>query len=400
MPGVESGRSLPTIGPLSRAAPLAREHLGPVLLGYGPARLARELPGLDLAEARRIVAAVHRGERLLGPLAHVRRISLELVRARTRHAELTLLREERSKEDPFVKLLLGTEDGRQLEAVRIPLERAGRFSACVSSQVGCALGCRFCATGTLGLSRNLAAWEIVAQVHALRASLRRDAAPGRIHGVVFQGMGEPLSNVDAVLQAIEVLSEPSALAIDARNITVSTAGLPLGIRRLAREVPKVRLALSLHAARAEVRAELLPIERAHPLPTIIDACVEHARTTGLAPLWAITMLRGRNDSAEDARALGALALDFKARAGKPPRISLIPYNHVPGLPFERSQSLESFRDVLYGCGVGSHVRYSGGADVAAACGQLVGRAVAPESGVSPDPLASLAQNAVGSSSFP
>lgn len=367
-----SGKSLPLAPPSCRPA-------RPVLLGLSPERLLALLPTLDLPEARRIVAAVHRGQSLAGPLEQVRRTSLEQLRAQTAQADLILLREEQSKLDPFVKLALGTWDARVLEAVRIPLERTGRYSACISSQVGCALGCRFCATGTLGLSRNLEAWEMVAQVHALRTSLRRHDLPGRIHGVVFQGMGEPLANLDAVLQAIEVLAEPSAMAIDARNITVSTSGLPTGIVRLAREVPKVRLALSLHAAEPSVRASLLPIERAHPLPSVIEASVEHARVTGLAPLWAITLLRGHNDSEDAARALARLALDFRARAGKPPRISLIPYNHVDDLPFERSPdaALQAFRTALFAAGVGCHVRYSGGSDVAAACGQLAGRAEQP-----------------------
>jgi 23S rRNA (adenine2503-C2)-methyltransferase len=347
----------------------------PVLLGLSPERLLECAPALDLGEARRVVAAVHRGESIAGPLNQVRRQSLELLRETTRHADLELVREERSQLDPFVKLALKTHDAHVLEAVRIPLERTGRYSACVSSQVGCALGCRFCATGTLGLSRNLEAWEMVAQVHALRASLRREANPGRIHGVVFQGMGEPLSNLDAVAQAIEVLCEPSALAIDARNITVSTVGLPSGILRLAKTLPRVRLALSLHAADPAVRAEILPIERSHDLASVLEASVEHARITGLSPLWAITLLRGKNDSEEDASALARVAHDFKARAGKPPRISLIPYNDVPGLPFDRSPDavLEAFRTALFARGVGCHVRYSGGSDVAAACGQLAGR---------------------------
>ena len=377
MDGGQTAASLPIVG--QRSGGQTRSSAGsqrPVILGMSSARLTQYLPQLELPEARRIVAAVHRGHTLEGPVEQVRRTSLELLREHTRHARLEFVREERSQLDPFVKLALRTVDGHLVEAVRIPLERPGRFSACVSSQVGCALGCHFCATGTLGLSRNLDAWEIVAQVHELRSSIARHGASGRIHGVVFQGMGEPLANFDAVLQAIEVLSEPSALAIDARNITVSTSGLPTGIVRLARELPKVRLALSLHAARSPVRAGLLPIERAHDLSTVIDASVEHARLTGLAPLWAITLLRHQNDSEEDAHALADLALAFKTRAGKGPRISLIPYNHVPELPFERTlpEVFEAFRAALRARGVGSHVRYSGGADVAAACGQLAAEA--------------------------
>ena len=187
---------------------------------------------------------------------------------------------QRSAIDPFVKLALGTHDGHVIEAVRIPLERAGRFSACVSSQAGCALACAFCATGRLGLARNLESWEIVEQVR-LRA---RHAAGGpgqRIHGVVFQGMGEPLSNADRVLEAIRRDVDPCALAIDMRAMTVCTSGLPTGIRRLAREVPRVRLGLSICSARPDVRRRLMPIDAAIPLEEVIDAVEEHARTTGI-----------------------------------------------------------------------------------------------------------------------
>ncbi len=173
----------------------------------------------------------------------------------------------------------------------------GRFSACVSSQAGCALACAFCATGRLGLSRNLEVWEIVEQVRLLRATL----GPGeRIHGVVFQGMGEPLANVDRVIAAIRVMNDPCALAIDSRAITVCTSGLPSGIRQLAREVPKVRLGLSIGSARPAVRRRLMPIDAAHSLEDVLAAAEEHARATGLAPMWAVTPLAGVNDTDDDA----------------------------------------------------------------------------------------------------
>src|ERR1019366_4632099 len=142
--------------------------------------------------------------------------------------------------DPFVKLALATADGHVVEAVRIPLERAGRFSACVSSQAGCALACVFCATGRLGLARNLETWEIVEQVRLVRGTLESPRTQ-RVHGVVFQGMGEPLANVERVIEAIRVLCDPSAMAIDARNMTVCTSGLPTAISRLASELLKVSL---------------------------------------------------------------------------------------------------------------------------------------------------------------
>jgi 23S rRNA (adenine2503-C2)-methyltransferase len=336
-----------------------------------PAALERAL-GIAPAEARKIVAAVHRGAALAG-LAGVRRTSLQAALEAGHVPTLSVRDVVRSALDPFVKLALATADGQVVEAVRIPLERAGRFSVCVSSQAGCALACAFCATGRLGLARNLAAWEIVEQVRLVRATL---GAGQRVHGVVFQGMGEPMANLDRVLDAIRVMCDPCALAIDARAITVCTAGLPAGIRRLAREAPKVRLGLSISSARPEVRRGLMPIARTHDLAEVIDAVEEHARLTGLAPMWAVTPLAGVNDSDEDARALAELVGAFAARTGVRPRVSVVPYNAIgaPGDdPFARGD-VAAFLSRLVAHGLRPHLRYSGGSDVQAACGQLAGGA--------------------------
>jgi 23S rRNA (adenine2503-C2)-methyltransferase len=277
-----------------------------------------------------------------------------------------------SRLDPFEKRLLATADGHRIECVTIPLERPGRVSVCISSQVGCALACAFCATGRLGLARNLEAWEMVEQVRVARAAL---PAAARVHGVVFQGMGEPLANLDRVLAAIEVMTAPYALAIDARAVTVSTVGLPAGIRRLAREAPRVRLAVSIGSVRADVRARLMPISAAHPLEEVLAAAAEHAAATGLAPMWALTLLAGVNDGDEDALALAALAREFRARAGVAPRLSVLTYNsiaHTGPDPFRPSDPgrIAAFRALLSAHGLPSHHRYSGGSDIAAACGQL------------------------------
>ena len=335
-----------------------------------PAALARA-SGLSPADARKVVSAIHRGAPIRETKG-VRRVLLDAVTALGQTPTLTVRSLRRSELDPFVKLALETHDGNVVEAVRIPLERTGRFSACVSSQAGCALACAFCATGRLGLTRNLQTWEIVEQVRLLRSTL----GPGeRVHGVVFQGMGEPLANVERVAQAIAVMSDPSALAIDARAMTVCTAGLPSGIRFLAHEAPKVRLGLSIASARGEVRRRLMPIEGSHPLDEVIDAVIEHARETGLAPMWAVTLLAGVNDTDEDARALAALARRFEASAGVRPRVSLVPYNRIAPdgeEPFSPGD-VAGFAAALAALGLRAHVRYSGGADVAAACGQLAGR---------------------------
>ncbi len=344
------------------------------LQGMSAEALARAFPALSAAEARRVVSAVTRGAAVLGgSLPQVRRAGQDQLRAGG-HVPTLALRAERGAADGFVKYLFEA-DGGAIEAVRIPLEKPGRATICVSSQVGCGLACAFCATGRLGLRRNLEAWEIVEQVRQIRA---RAPAGTHFRGVVFQGMGEPLANLDRVLAAIAALSDPSGLAIDARGMTLCTAGLPAGIRRLAREEPRVRLGISLGSARPDRRRSLMPIEGAHPLPEVLDAAAEHARRTGLAPMFALTLLRGHNEGLEDAAALAALVHEFTARAGVRPRLTLLAYNPIAaGVedPFERVPpgAEAAFRDRLAALGVFTHRRYSGGGEVSAACGQLAAR---------------------------
>jgi 23S rRNA (adenine2503-C2)-methyltransferase len=333
-----------------------------------PAELARDAR-IDIADARRIVSLVHRTSALPEKApATIRRRALDAARALGHVPAIEQVERRASAVDPFVKYAFRLADGAVIEAVRIPLERAGRFSACVSSQVGCALACAFCATGRMGLARNLEAWEIVEQVRALRADL---PPGGKIHGVLFQGMGEPLANAERVIRAVRVLGEPCAQAIDMRNITVCTAGLPAGIRMLYREVPAVRLGVSLGAVVPGRRRALMPIDDAHPLEEVLEAAAEHAQATGLSPMLAYTLLEGHNDADADALALADLCERFRARSGGcAPRLSLIPYNAIDGSPFARSPRLEAFREILRGRGLGAIVRYSGGGDVGAACGQL------------------------------
>ncbi|HEV8549954.1 MAG TPA: RNA methyltransferase [Polyangiaceae bacterium] len=353
--------------------------LSPVALqGVTPDELARQVPGVSVEDARRIVSTVHRDGDVSVPSSVVRRTAREAVVAGGHVPTLTVVSRAASELDPFIKLALETADGKRIETVRIPLEKAGRFSVCVSSQVGCALACAFCATGKLGLRRNLETWEIVEQVRIVRRTLST-ARGERVHGVVFQGMGEPLANLENVLGALRVLTDPSAVAIDARKITVCTAGLPNGIRRLAREAPRVRLGWSIGTALVGRRRALMPIDNAHPLEEVFAAGVEHARLTGLSPLWAVTLLAGVNDSTDDAVALSALAQRFETETGRTPRISVIPYNRIAddeADPFRRTgdDAERHFRAALHAAGTFTHKRYSGGSDIAAACGQLAARA--------------------------
>lgn len=337
-----------------------------------PERLSTALE-LTLTEARKVHASVAREDFGTRTLEGVRRTSMQRLAAAATVPTLELVHEQKSQVDAFVKYALRTHDDHVIETVRIPLEKPGRFSVCVSSQVGCALGCKFCATGRMGLTRNLETWEIVEQVR----TVRRNLPHGRVHGVVFQGMGEPLSNLDRVLETIEVLKEPCGLAIDARNITVCTSGLPHGIRRLAREAPKVRLGLSIGSVRQEKRKLLMPIANAHSFSEVLDAVAEHATLTGLAPMWAVTPLAHVNDDFADGAALGETARAFWERTGVRPRVTVIPYNAIEAEddPFTRA-SEERHAEFVRGIestGYRAHRRYSGGGDVNAACGQLAAR---------------------------
>lgn len=357
-----------------------------VLSEMTPDTLAGLVPAATLTEARRILSRVHRGLSIERGFTGVRTTALDAVKAIGELRRLDIHEERRSALDPFVKYTLATNDGMRIETVRIPLEKKQRHTACVSSQVGCALGCTFCKTGTMGLVRNLRAWEIIDQVRVVREGLAKDAMDnkdarvagqargGRVHGVVFQGMGEPLANLSEVLTAISVMSEPSALAIDSRAITVCTSGLPSGILRLATEAPRVRLGWSIASARRDVRRRLMPIDEKHPLDDVLMAVCEHARITGYSPMWAVTLLSGVNDTEEDAHALGDLAARFTSETGTRPRVSIVPYNEIDddGPRYARTSDAreQAYFEALRTRGVFAHKRYSGGSDVGAACGQL------------------------------
>jgi 23S rRNA (adenine2503-C2)-methyltransferase len=332
--------------------------------------------GVPITPARKMVAAVH--QRFVDELGthmpkNARRVERDAIAAHYRVGRLAIVAREASAIDPFVKYVLECEDGARIETVRIPLEKPGRFVVCVSSQVGCAIGCKFCATGRMGLSRNLEAWEIVEQVRIVR----RDLPPGtRVHGVVFQGMGEPLANVERVMRAIAVLHDPCGQSIEQRNITVCTVGVPSAIRKLAASGLRVRLGVSISSARREVRRSLIPVEKSNPLDDVIAAAIEYVQRTGDAPMFAVTPLSGINTHDEDADALAAIVREFREKTGVSPRLSLVPYNSIgEGDPFMRASDDEydRFHKRLASIGVPVVRRYSGGSDVSAACGQLVAR---------------------------
>jgi 23S rRNA (adenine2503-C2)-methyltransferase len=289
------------------------------------------------------------------------RVVLDRVQASVRTPRLRVLDRCTDPADGFVKYLLELPDGKRVEAVRIPIFDTHHV-VCVSSQVGCALACDFCATGALGFSRNLSPWEIVEQVLTIR-----DEAALPVRGVVFMGMGEPFLNYRAVIAAARILSAPAGAAIDGRAITISTAGWVPAIRRYTREGHPYRLAVSVTSAIPEKRGRVMPIEERFPLPELMDAVREHAAARRTRAMLAYVLIRGFNTGREDAEALARLVGSTRVK------LDLIDVNDATGryLPPEAGE-LSAFRDHLQVLGCPVVRRYSGGKGAKAACGMLAG----------------------------
>jgi 23S rRNA (adenine2503-C2)-methyltransferase len=254
----------------------------------------------------------------------------------------------------------------QTECVMIPsLDPSGmRRAACISSQVGCPVGCRFCASGVGGLEGNLSAGRIVEQVWRLNTMLGESE---RITNVVFMGMGEPLANFAAVTHAVRTLAAPWGMGISARKITISTVGLPAAIERLAEQLElPVTLALSLHAPNDDLRRSLIPWAEYTTIKDLLSACQKWFEKTGREITLEYTLLRGVNDRPEHATELAQVARTIRAN------VNLIRYNEVAGMPFQRPQTedVREFQRLLRARGVNVHIRRSRGRDIAAACGQL------------------------------
>ncbi len=354
--------------------PLSATLRAPVqlsLLSVLPEQLVEHVPTMDLHEARRLLSLAHRHGQLPAVTpAGVRRSAFFDLRDSVPIQTLEVISRRPSAIDPFVKYAFRTHDNAILEAVRIPLEKDNRYVVCVSSQTGCSLACAFCATGRIGAGRNLEPWEIVDQVRQVRKDL---PAGARVHGVVFQGMGEPLANVKSVIQSIRVLTDPSLQSIDGRAITVSTAGLIRPLPQLLNTLPRTRLGVSIGHADPARRLQLMPVQSSNPLEQVVAIAADHARATGIATMLSYTLLRGINDGDDDAQAFAFLAQQYQQRAGLPPRISLIAYNPIGQQdPFSHSEPdvAERFRQRLRQIRVPVVRRYSGGSDVGAACGQL------------------------------
>jgi 23S rRNA (adenine2503-C2)-methyltransferase len=284
---------------------------------------------------------------------------------------------ETDSSDGFTrKYLLALADGARIETVLMRF--TGRVTACISSQVGCAMGCVFCATGQMGYTRHLTPGEIVAQaVHVarqLRTSNREratsgDASQSRLRNIVLMGMGEPLHNYDAVMRAVDILCDPNGLSLAGPRITLSTVGVVPGILRLAEESRPLHLAVSLHAAIQAERAALVPVAIKWPLAELMAACRHYCEMTRRRIFFEWTLIEGKNDSPDDARAVGRLL------HGLPAQVNLIPLNPTAGYAGApaRSETAKRFQKILADeFALPSTVRQRRGLDIAAGCGQLAG----------------------------
>jgi 23S rRNA (adenine2503-C2)-methyltransferase len=286
-------------------------------------------------------------------------------------AEFPLKRLEKIREtgsrDTTRKFLFRLADGQLVESVLIPAspalygEPSDRRTICVSSQVGCAYGCKFCASGLDGWKRNLTAGEIVDQF------LRVEAESGeKINNIVFMGMGEPMANYENLLRAITILNAPWGVGVGARHMTVSTSGLVPRILDLAAQPLQVRLAISLHGATDDVRSRIMPVNKKYPVEELLSACEEYSRKKKQRPTFEYILIRDINDSPDQARLLARHTRRVNAK------VNLIPYNTVEGLEWERPDESrqDEFLAILKNAGADATLRREKGHDIAAACGQL------------------------------
>lgn len=280
--------------------------------------------------------------------------------------ELTLLREQKSAQGNTHKALFRAADGSVIEAVLMQ-HYGERYTVCVSSQVGCAMGCTFCATGTMGWKRNLTAQEIIEQVVFFERELYKDGK--RVTNIVFMGMGEPMHNYDEVLAAIHVMNDLEALGIGARKISISTSGVVPGILRLAQEPLQVNLAISIHAGTDDVRNKIMPVNRAYPLEKLMQAVATYMESTNRQVMFEYLLLKGVNDRKEDAQALAKLLAPHRRLA----HVNVIKYHDTLAFQATPQASRETFVDWLQQCGVSATHRVTFGEDIDAACGQLAVR---------------------------
>jgi len=340
------------------------------LLGLSPDGLTSFFAGLGEKpfRSRQLLQWIHQRE--VDDFAAMTDLSVSLRAKLAEMAEIRLpeLVSEQKSGDGTIKWLFESGAGQAVETVFIP--EPGRGTLCISSQVGCALDCAFCATGAQGFNRNLTTAEIVGQVNVANRRLpKRDNGEYAVTNVVFMGMGEPLANYRAVIPALQLLTSDYAYGLSRRRVTVSTSGIVPQIERLGDD-HNVSLAVSLHAPNDTLRDHLVPINRMHPIAELLDACWRYAaKHSNRFITFEYIMLKGVNDTDLHADELAALL------KGKPAKVNLIPFNPFEGNGYERSgrETIRRFQERLRERGLVATTRKTRGDDIDAACGQLAGK---------------------------
>lgn len=340
------------------------------LLGLSPTELERFFVtrGEKSFRARQVLQWVYRrGVTCFDDMTDLSKVSREWLKAEA-HVTIPIVQSRHDSVDGTVKWLFASGAGQAVETVFIP--EPGRGTLCISSQVGCALDCAFCATGAQGFNRNLSSAEIIGQVwHAVQELPRRENGDSAVTNIVFMGMGEPLANYRNVVPALELLVSDLAFGLSRRRVTLSTSGLVPLIEKLGNEC-NVSLAVSLHAPNDQLRDEIVPVNKLHPIATLLDACWAYAaKHANRFITFEYVMLRGVNDSLANADQLAQLL------KGKPAKINLIPFNPFPETRFKRSSAdtIRHFQDRLRQRGLVATTRKTRGDDIDAACGQLAGK---------------------------
>lgn len=337
------------------------------------AQLADYLPelGIPAGRARDIFSWLYRtGSQDFTKLTGIKREFRDRLIEHACLSRLEIAKKEQAQDGTIKYAFRLHPDGALIESVLIPGD--GRLTLCLSSQAGCAMGCRFCLTGAMGLKRNLLPAEIVGQVLAVLEDIRKNNdgrnQPGEIiNNLVFMGMGEPLANYDNVLTALRILMDPQGLSYSERRVSVSTCGLAPKIKALGNDI-KVNLAISLHSADDAIRNQLMPVNRTWPLDELLAACRAFPLGKKKVIFFEYILIKGMNDSPEAARLLAEKLQGIRCR------INLLPYNESASLPYKcpEEKTIEAFQEILRQAGYRTLIRQSRGADIKAACGQLAG----------------------------
>jgi 23S rRNA (adenine2503-C2)-methyltransferase len=340
------------------------------ILNYDRELLSQDIGAelnLEPYRARQVISWIYRkSETSFEKMSDIARSAREELDSRYQIAFPTISSVEQSK-DGARKYLLKLQDGSEVESVLI--KQAKRWTLCISSQVGCAIGCKFCRTALMGLKRHLETAEIIGQVMTVKrdaASLGLDSKPENFANIVFMGMGEPLHNYDNVTRAVSILNDDLGLSFGPRKITVSTSGLVPAINKFVASNVGAKLAISLNATTDETRSKLIPINKKYPLSLLLDTLKMGSPKKRDAYTIEYVMLHGVNDTKEDLRRIPRLLQGINAK------LNLIPYNSNAGLGFESPprEWVLHWQQTLAKEGINTRVRWSKGDDISAACGQL------------------------------